>query len=134
MRIVNPDPARGMFSSIQCAANWPGWQPGLTHWTIALGDQPLVRVETMRQLSEVALRHLAAVCQPARHGRSRQPVILPAGAFAQLQTATAADLKEFLLMGSWPLTRFESDDTGLDLDLDEPGDYDRALAQAPAIP
>src|ERR1700692_1267042 len=30
-RIVNPDPARGMFSSVQCAANWTGWNAGLTH-------------------------------------------------------------------------------------------------------
>jgi molybdenum cofactor cytidylyltransferase len=24
-RIVNPHPEQGMFSSIQCAARWPGW-------------------------------------------------------------------------------------------------------------
>ena len=27
-RIENPQPERGMFSSIVCAANWPGWQKG----------------------------------------------------------------------------------------------------------
>src|SRR5947207_3201102 len=26
-RIPNPDPDQGMFSSIRCAAQWPGWQP-----------------------------------------------------------------------------------------------------------
>src|SRR5438552_18542235 len=31
-RIVNPDPARGMFSSIQCAAQWKGWDAKITHW------------------------------------------------------------------------------------------------------
>jgi molybdenum cofactor cytidylyltransferase len=134
LRIINPAPERGMFSSVQCAAHWTGWQPGLTHWAIALGDQPLVRIETMRQLLEFAIRHPAAVCQPGRHGRGRHPVILPAATFAQLQSCAAADLKEFLVMGSWPLARFESDDTGLDSDLDEPGDYDRALAQATATP
>src|SRR5690349_18959505 len=25
-RILNPAPERGMFSSIQCAAQWPGWR------------------------------------------------------------------------------------------------------------
>src|SRR5258708_665729 len=25
-RIVNPDPGKGMFSSIQCAARWRGWK------------------------------------------------------------------------------------------------------------
>src|SRR5947209_16030515 len=37
-RIVNPLPERGMFSSIQCAAGWRGWEPILTHWAIVLGD------------------------------------------------------------------------------------------------
>src|ERR1019366_4402288 len=33
-RIGNPAPERGMFSSIQCAAQWPGWQAAITHWAI----------------------------------------------------------------------------------------------------
>src|SRR5262245_9128299 len=33
-RIVNPEPGRGMFSSIQCAARWPGWRADVTHWAI----------------------------------------------------------------------------------------------------
>src|SRR3989442_15619712 len=37
-RISNPAPERGMFSSIQCAARWFGWEAGLTHWAIVLGD------------------------------------------------------------------------------------------------
>src|ERR1017187_2577463 len=39
-RIYNPAPEHGMFSSIQCATQWPGWQAALTHWAIVLGDQP----------------------------------------------------------------------------------------------
>src|SRR5436190_23101893 len=35
-RITNTAPERGMFSSIQCAAQWQGWNPGLTHFVIAL--------------------------------------------------------------------------------------------------
>src|SRR5438309_8760122 len=30
-RIYNPVPECGMFSSVQCAAKWPGWKRGLTH-------------------------------------------------------------------------------------------------------
>src|SRR5437016_1251765 len=44
-RIINEAPQRGMFSSIQCAARWRGWKSELTHWAIALGDQPHVRPE-----------------------------------------------------------------------------------------
>src|SRR6266571_6187375 len=46
-RIMNPQPERGMLSSIQCAAAWAGWNRGLTHWAIVLGDQPHLRRETL---------------------------------------------------------------------------------------
>src|SRR5207247_1960376 len=36
-RIINPAPERGMFSSIQCAAQWPDWAETLTHFVISLG-------------------------------------------------------------------------------------------------
>src|SRR6267143_6254739 len=42
-RIENPAPELGMFSSIQCAARRPGWKMSLTHWALALGDQPHLR-------------------------------------------------------------------------------------------
>src|ERR1051326_7538368 len=42
-RIANPNPDRGMFSSIQCAAAWRGWEEPLTHWAVVLGDQPHLR-------------------------------------------------------------------------------------------
>jgi len=50
--------------------------------------------------------------------------------FAALKTATADDLKQFLVTGGWPTARCPMNDSGLDLDLDEPADYDRALTEA----
>ena len=49
-RIPNPQPERGMFSSIQCAARWTGWHNSATHWSIVLGDQPHLKLETLRAL------------------------------------------------------------------------------------
>src|SRR4051812_5400227 len=49
LRILNPLPERGMFSSIQCAARWPGWNPTLTHWAIILGDQPHLSPASLRK-------------------------------------------------------------------------------------
>jgi molybdenum cofactor cytidylyltransferase len=129
-RLFNPEPERGMFSSIRCAAHWRGWQPGVTHWAIALGDQPLVRQETLRALIDFAQAHPHAICQPSRHGRGRHPVLLPASAFAQLKDSPVEHLKEFLATSGLTVARYESDDAGLDLDLDEPADYARALALA----
>jgi molybdenum cofactor cytidylyltransferase len=126
-RILNPDPERGMFSSIQCAARWRGWNPELNHWVIALGDQPHVMSATLRRLLDSAAANPERVCQPARQGRARHPVVLPRPEFEALGFSTAASLKDFLLARSPGPLLCECDDPGLDFDLDEPADYERAL-------
>jgi len=127
-RIFNPQPERGMFSSIQCAAAWNGWEPNVSHWAITLGDQPQVRLETLKRLTDFTATHPAAICQPSHRGRGRHPVILAAEAFSRLKGSQAANLKEFLGAGGLSMARCEVDDPGIDLDLDEPADYERALA------
>jgi molybdenum cofactor cytidylyltransferase len=124
-RIFNPDPERGMFSSIQCAAQWTGWQVALTHWTLVLGDQPHLREETLRKLLEFSTSQPDAICQPAHNGHRRHPVVLPKAAFHQLANSTATDLNQFLK--PLPTATCELDDAGLDLDLDQPEDYEEAL-------
>jgi len=124
-RVFNPDPERGMFSSIQCAAQWPGWQTAVTHWTLVLGDQPHLREATLRCLLEFGAAHPEAVCQPAHGGHRRHPVVLPRCAFHQLANSTATDLKEFLK--SFATATCELDEAGLELDIDRPEDYEKAL-------
>jgi molybdenum cofactor cytidylyltransferase len=128
--IMNPAPERGMFSSIQCAALWPGWHSSLTNWILVLGDQPHLRTETLRQLVSAANRTPEAIHQPAHAGRARHPVVLPLSAFQRLRSATASDLKQFL--ESCPEARrgIEMADPGLDLDVDTPQDYERARQMA----
>ncbi len=126
-RIHNPAPERGMFSSIQCAAQWRGWRAALTHWAIVLGDQPQVRRQTLRQLLDFSAAHPASVCQPARRGHGRHPVLLPKTAFGQVAGATAATLKDFLAAGPQHIACCQLDDPGLDLDIDQPEDYTQAL-------
>src|SRR6266853_5065347 len=126
-RIHNPAPERGMFGSIQCAARWPGWKPSLRHWVIALGDQPHLRSETLRALLRLGAAHPESVCQLSRQGRPRHPVLLPTGAFQQIPNSTHASLKEFLKNLSLDFVLEESDDAGLDLDIDHPADYDKAV-------
>ena len=129
-RIANPAPERGMFSSIRCAAQWPGWKGALTHWAIVLGDQPHLRHETLRRAIEFTAAHPHEICQPMRGGHRRHPVFLPREAFLRLTCSTAADLKEFLSAAPRPLALCEVDDPGLDLDIDRPEDYARALRMA----
>jgi molybdenum cofactor cytidylyltransferase len=129
-RILNPAPDRGMFSSIQCAAQWPAWDPNLSRWAIVLGDQPHLTSQTLQRLLDFSAAHPARVCQPARLGRSRHPVLLPRTAFRRLAASTASTLKEFLAAGPEPIALCQLDDPGLDLDIDRPGDYEQALRQA----
>jgi len=119
-----------MFSSIQAAARWAGWRPGISHWSIALGDQPLVQTDTLRQLIAFAAQRPGLVCQPAHHGRGRHPVILPQSVFAGLADSPANNLKEYLAADPARLARCEMEDAGLDVDLDNPEDYARALQLA----
>lgn len=124
-RILNVAPKRGMFSSIRCAAEWNGWHPEITHVAIVLGDQPQLRNETLRVLVDFVAAHLDTICQPSRQGRHRHPVLMPRGSFGRLRGFTAGNLKEFLQ--NELVATCELEDPGLDLDIDRPEDYEKAL-------
>jgi molybdenum cofactor cytidylyltransferase len=130
--IENPQPERGMFSSIACAANWPGWKKEVSAWVIVLGDQPHLRLGTLQKLLEFHRLHPDAFCQPAFHGEPKHPVILPPSAFHHLKTSKAATLKDFLKQIPCRSVQCEMDDAGLSLDIDTPEDYKRALNQPDA--
>jgi molybdenum cofactor cytidylyltransferase len=129
-RICNPAPDRGMFSSVQCAAQWAGWQPELTHWAIVLGDQPLVRGETLRRLLQFSATRPTMICQPVHGGHGRHPVVLPRSGFVALAGSAAPTLKAFLQTMAAEVACCLAEDPGLELDIDRPEDYERALALA----
>ncbi len=124
-RIFNPTPERGMFSSIQCAANWTGWSPELTHFLIMLGDQPHLLDDTLLTLMEFGRRNPDKICQPMCRGHLKHPVLLPKPVFEELKSASAGDLKIFLTEHAKDLSTFECADAGLDFDMDTPEDYER---------
>jgi molybdenum cofactor cytidylyltransferase len=124
-RIVNAAPQRGMFSSIQCAARWPGWATGMTHWAIVLGDQPQIGRETLQAIITFSSAHPDEICVPKHRGHRRHPVIMPEKAFVQLAHSNAADLKSFLDAPPRPAIFCELDDSALELDIDTPEDYQR---------
>lgn len=127
-RILNPDPAQGMFSSIQCAARWTGWAAGLTHWVLSLGDQPHVQMETLHHLLDVGALYPDKICQPARRDRPKHPILFPKSEFLALASATEPDLKSHLAARQDRRQCFDCEDAGLDFDIDQPEDYLRALA------
>jgi molybdenum cofactor cytidylyltransferase len=127
-RIFNPTPERGMFSSIQLAAGWNGWKAELTHWVITLGDQPHLKPQTLQALLDFGKANSNRICQPQRQGRRKHPVLLPARIFSDLKDSRATHLKQFLTEHDGQVDGFESEDAGLDLDMDTPADYQRALS------
>ena len=122
-RIENPQPERGMFSSIVCAANWPGWRKKIASWAVALGDQPHLGSDTLRQLLAFHFAHAEAICQPEFDGHARHPVILPRSAFEELKKSEVTTLKDFLKQVPVPRVQCSVDDAGLALDMDTPEDY-----------
>jgi molybdenum cofactor cytidylyltransferase len=127
-RIVNSSPEQGMFSSIQCAARWNGWEDGISHRAVVLGDQPHLQPEgTLRKLVEFAGSHPNAICQPSRRGKAKHPVFLPKQIFDELQNSEKRTLKDFLCSAPAQAELLELEDPGLDLDIDCPADYERAL-------
>ena len=127
-RIENPQPERGMFSSIVCAANWNGWRNEISSWALVLGDQPHLQTETLRTLMSFSAQNLNAICQPEFGGRAGHPVIMPRPAFVELKKSKARTLKDFLKLTVPPPVSCPVADTGLSLDLDTPEDYKRLTA------
>ena len=126
-RVLNAAPERGMFSSIQCAAQWPGWRADLTHWAIVLGDQPHISRETLQTIVAFSAANPERICLPKQGGHRRHPVVLPRQVFAQLANSEAIDLKAFLDSLPSPAAMCEINDPALELDLDTPEEYDRAV-------
>ncbi len=121
--IVNPHADLGMFSSIQAAARWTGWFPGLTGCVIVLGDQPHLRTDTLHSILLCHLQHPDAICQPIHESRSGHPVLLPRWAVDRLKTTSLATLKDFMNQHSTTIKQCPVSDVGLTLDMDTFEDY-----------
>ena len=127
-RIWNPVPEEGMFGSILCAAQWGGWQHALSHWVIALGDQPHLDIEMLRALWACAQAQPCKICQPTFQNRPRHPVILPMEAWTRLGRAPkTTTLRQFLEAERAEVCAMPHDDVGLALDIDTPEQYREAL-------
>lgn len=124
-RIINPVPQEGMFSSIRCAAQWPGWLPEITELAIVLGDQPQLKLSTLRALLRFSAAHSGQVCQPSYGGKRGHPVVIPRRLFNQLSTSEAPTLKDFLARSAETVRLCRVSDPGLHLDIDRPEDYER---------
>jgi molybdenum cofactor cytidylyltransferase len=116
--VVNPDPSRGMLSSIQAAVAAVAGDPIL----ILPGDMPFVRPSTVAAVLDTA-RLSGRIVAPMRGGRHGHPVALP----GELRAAIlAADLSQSLkdVIAAAPSGRVEIpvDDPGVLRDVDVQAD------------
>ena len=128
--IENLSPQLGMFSSLQAASRWGGWLSTLTHWVIALGDQPHIEMSTLRLLLDTARKNPTRICQPSLHGHTAHPVILPANNFRELVQNDIPDLRTYIRTRETFRLRVALEDMGVSEDLNTPEDYVRWKQQA----
>jgi molybdenum cofactor cytidylyltransferase len=115
---VNPDPARGMFSSIQAGAS-----AGVADLLLVLpGDMPFVRPATVTALLEAAQETGLAI-SPRHQGRRGHPIALP-GRLRAAILAAPADTTLSAVLAADGIARIEMDvdDPGILRDVDTPGD------------
>lgn len=117
-RAENPDPSRGMFSSIQTGLMMADGDPVL----VLPADMPFVRSDTVASIIAAA-RSSGRIVLPRVDGRHGHPVALPASLqraiLAAPPSSTLADL-----IKSHAHARIELDvtDGGVVRDVDRPGD------------
>ena len=127
--VVNPDPSRGMFSSIQAGAEYVGrtgvgfaaaGDPAVV--LVLPGDMPFVLPDTIRRVADASAQS-GRIVTPAVGGKRGHPVALPAALLARIRAAPAqATLAE--LRDAWPggYATLDVDDAGVLRDVDVPSD------------
>lgn len=112
---LNPDPDRGMLSSIQTGlARLPADCPWLM---VALVDQPAINFRTFQKM--LAQASSAGWSSPVYQGRRGHPVIIGSECFPALRAASPEGNPREIL-SQFPRTLVEVDDPAICLDFDRP--------------
>lgn len=127
-RVVNPEPERGLSSSLQVGFEAVG--PAVGSVLVALGDQPLVSVEVVRSLVDAPVVPGRPIVVPAyADERGRNPVLLRPAAFGLIAEA-AGDRGLGPVLAAHPELIVEIPATGANPDVDTPADLVRVLESA----
>lgn len=126
-RVVNPDPSRGMFSSIQegLAASGVIESPDHTGATILVlpGDMPFVKATTVAAVIARASRNPGKIVSPRYQGKHGHPVALPGGLRHEILEAPPSNTLAMLIEShARERISIDVDDRGIVRDVDERGD------------
>jgi len=116
--VENPDPSRGMFSSIQIGVATASGDALL----VLPGDMPFVRAETVRAVID-KYRERPAIVSPRNRGKRGHPVALPLTLRDEIREMPAtANLHEVIKKHTDLRVDLEVDDPGINRDVDVPAD------------
>jgi molybdenum cofactor cytidylyltransferase len=122
--VVNPDPDRGMLSSIQ---EGMAWAPKYQQIVVCPADLPALRASTVAAVLREAGQHLLTVA--SYQGRRGHPLVIAPSLIPEIGTLDLGiGLRE--LLDRHPVHEVEVDDPGAVRDVDTPEDY-RDLAGEP---
>ena len=127
-RVVNPEPERGLASSLQVGFESVGKESGSV--LVALGDQPLVSAEVIRSLIDAPVRRGRPIVVPTyADERGHNPVLLRRPAF-HLVAEAAGDRGLGPVLVAHPDLVTEITVLGTNPDVDTPADLARAIEAA----
>ena len=130
-RVRNPDPGRGLSSSLRLGLGALGDDTGAA--LIALGDQPLVPVTAIRAMLDAPADPSRPVVVPIyQEDRGRNPVLVRRPAFPLVNEADG-DRGLGPVLAAHPELVAEVAVTGLNPDLDTPDDHARLIEAAWAV-
>jgi molybdenum cofactor cytidylyltransferase len=117
---VNPDPARGMLSSVIVGLAFLQGKAGAI---IVPVDHPYVRVSTMKSLLNTFAGSPNHIIKPVHRGRTGHPIILPKTVFpAVLEASGLTTLREVLAQTGVPVQYVDVDDEGVLVNVNTPAD------------
>jgi CTP:molybdopterin cytidylyltransferase MocA len=119
--VENPDPSRGMFSSIQVGVATANGDA----LVVLPGDMPYVRAETVRAVI-AKYRERPAIVSPRYKGKRGHPVVMPLSLRDEIAaTAPTANLHEVIKHHQDERVDLDVDDAGVVRDVDTPADLER---------
>jgi len=123
--VVNPDPAQGMLSSIQCGLRaLPAGVAAALVWPV---DHPLVRPDTIAAIVEAFAARGAPIVVPTFKGRRGHPALFASRVFAELHGADPSVGARAVVHAHADRHELAVDDRGIVVDIDTPADYARVL-------
>jgi molybdenum cofactor cytidylyltransferase len=129
LAVVNPDPARGMLSSVRCGLE--ALPPGLDAVLLWPVDHPRVRAATIRALVSAHAASAAPVVVPVHEGARGHPVLFDARVLPELLAAPPEIGARAVVHAHADRLELAVDDPAVAEDIDTPDDYERAFGTSP---